>query len=84
MNQDSASFAHDDNKAKLLRMAREIADFFHAYPHDQAVESIAGHINKFWTPKMREDFLAAAAEPGLNLPPLVSAAREKVKRRKTG
>jgi formate dehydrogenase subunit delta len=82
MNEDSHEFAHDDNKAKLLRMAREIADFFRAYPQDQAVESIAGHINKFWTPKMREDFLAAAAEPGRSLPPLVSAAREKIKRRK--
>ncbi len=46
--------------------------------------SIAGHINKFWTPKMREDFLAAAAEPGQGLPPLVTAAREKIKRRKIG
>lgn len=84
MNQDNHAFAHDDNQAKLLRMAREIADFFQAYPHDQAVNSIAGHINKFWTPKMREDFLAAAAEPGLSLPPLVRAAREKIKRRATG
>jgi formate dehydrogenase subunit delta len=84
MNRDNHSFARDDAKAKLLRMAREIADFFHAYPHDQAVESVAGHINKFWTPKMREDFLAAAAEPGQSLPPLVSAALHKIKRRKAG
>ncbi len=84
MNQESQGFAHDDNKAKLLRMAEEIADFFQAYPREQAVESIAGHINKFWTPKMREDFLAAAAEPGQALPPLVSAVRDKIKRRKSG
>jgi formate dehydrogenase subunit delta len=82
MKQDTARFAHADAKAKLLRMASEIADFFQSYPRDQAVDSVAGHINKFWTPKMREDFLAAAAEPGQSLPPLVSAAREKIKRRK--
>jgi len=81
MNQEAHLFARDENKAKLIRMAREIADYFRAYPQDKAVPAIAEHINHFWTPKMREDFLAAAAEPGQVLPPLVDAARAGIKRK---
>jgi formate dehydrogenase subunit delta len=81
MIHDAETFSHD-NKAKLIRMAREIAEYFHAYPQDKAVASIAEHINHFWTPKMREDFLAAASEPGISLPPLVEAARGGIKRKK--
>jgi formate dehydrogenase subunit delta len=73
---------HNDNKAKLIRMASEIAAYFHAYPEDKAAEAIASHINHFWTPKMREEFLVAADEPGTVLPPLVQAARGAVKRKK--
>jgi formate dehydrogenase subunit delta len=82
MNQDSHHFANDDNKARLLRMAQEIADYFHAYPQEKAVESIASHINHFWTPNMREDFLAAADAPGQALTPLLQAARGGIKRKK--
>ncbi|MDI9849375.1 formate dehydrogenase subunit delta [Rhodoblastus sp. 17X3] len=82
MNQDTHIFAHEDNGAKLIHMAQEIADYFHAYPQERAVESIASHINHFWTPKMREDFLAAADAPGQTLTPLLQAARGGIKRKK--
>jgi formate dehydrogenase subunit delta len=82
MNQETHNFAHADNQAKLIRMAREIADYFKAYPEEKAAAAVADHINHFWTPKMREDFLAAADEPGRTLPPLVAAARNKIKRKK--
>ena len=36
---------------KLIRMAVEIANFFRNYPEERAVEGIATHINKFWTPE---------------------------------
>jgi len=71
--------AHDP-AAKLLRMAVQIADYYKAYG-DKAPEAIAGHINKFWSPKMREDFLAAADGRTLEPSPL-EAARALVKRRK--
>jgi formate dehydrogenase subunit delta len=70
-----------DSEAKLLRMATQIADFYKSYGDAKATEAIAGHINKFWTPKMREDFLAAAMGRTLEPPPL-EAARALVKRRK--
>ncbi|MCB1534608.1 MAG: formate dehydrogenase subunit delta [Rhodoblastus sp.] len=50
--------ASERNTAKLARMAGQIADFFRAYPDAQAASSVAEHINKFWTPKMRAELLA--------------------------
>jgi formate dehydrogenase subunit delta len=43
---------------KLVRMANEIAAFFAAEP-DRAValESIAGHLKRFWDPRMRREIL---------------------------
>lgn len=74
-----SEIAHDA-EAKLLRMAHQIADAYKAYG-DTAPDAIASHINKFWTPKMREDFLCAATGRTLDPPPL-EAARALVKRRK--
>jgi formate dehydrogenase subunit delta len=53
-------------QTKLASMARGIADFFRAYPPEQAALSVADHINRFWTPRMREelkDLPAAALDP---------------------
>lgn len=55
-----SGIAFDPNE-KLARMAGQIADFFRAYPDEQAARSIAEHINQFWTPRMRADFLAGPA-----------------------
>ncbi|MCD0505072.1 formate dehydrogenase subunit delta [Bordetella petrii] len=49
--------------ANLIRMANRIGDFFDALPdRAEALEGVAGHIHKFWEPRMRHallDFLAA-------------------------
>lgn len=48
-----------------VRMANEIAVQFRHQPPDQAVAAIAGHIRRFWDPRMRADLLRqAAAAPG--------------------
>jgi formate dehydrogenase subunit delta len=43
---------------KLVKMANQIATFFETEP-DRAValEGIAGHIKRFWDPRMRRDLL---------------------------
>lgn len=61
---------------RLAYMARQIADFFRAYPHEQAAASVAAHINQFWTPRMRADLLAL---PPADLDPLVVSALPQVK-----
>lgn len=60
--------------AKLKRMAGQIAGFFQAYPDEQAVASIADHINQFWTRRMREDFVTAFSATPEDLPPLLRLA----------
>jgi formate dehydrogenase subunit delta len=54
----------------LLRMANQIGDFFGAMPdRDEALQDLATHIKKFWTPAMRHELLAhaeAQAGKGLN------------------
>ncbi|MDR2852256.1 MAG: formate dehydrogenase subunit delta [Burkholderiaceae bacterium] len=82
MNQDVHLYTDRDNQAKLIRMAGEIAAYFRAYPAEKAARSVADHINRFWTPKMREDFLAAAAESGQALAPLLQTACARIKRKK--
>ena len=48
-----------DAAVKLAKMAGQIETFFAHYPEEKAIASIAEHINKFWSKKMRQDFLKA-------------------------
>jgi formate dehydrogenase subunit delta len=57
--------------AKMVHMANQIALFFAAYPHDEAVAGVADHLKKFWEPRMRAQLLAYLAEGGTGLHPLV-------------
>lgn len=38
---------------KLVRMANQIAAFFHTQPALDGPQEVADHINKFWEPRMR-------------------------------
>jgi formate dehydrogenase subunit delta len=42
----------------LAQMANDIANFFRAQPHDDAVTGIANHIKSYWTPRMRNKLTA--------------------------
>jgi len=75
MTRDHAS----ENLAKLAHMANQIGDFFKSYPDEQAVASIADHINQFWTKRMREDFRAGFEKDASALSPLVRQARAKIR-----
>ena len=44
----------------LVRMANQIAQFFAAYPDDDAIEGVRDHLLKFWDPAMRKELLAIA------------------------
>ena len=53
---------------KLVKMANEIAAFFAAEPEPKvALEGIAGHIRKFWEPRMRRELLAALDAGGYGM-----------------
>ena len=61
---------------KLVKMANEIAAFFHAEP-DQAVaiEGVASHLKRFWDPRMRSELVRWMDEhDGEGLSELAAAA----------
>lgn len=58
----------------MVRMANQIASFYHGYPAEEAQKEIADHINRFWEPRMREAFFAHLAKGGAGLDPVVIAA----------
>ena len=61
---------------KLVKMANEIAAFFHAEP-DQAVaiEGVASHLKRFWDPRMRRELVRWMDEhEGEGLTELAAAA----------
>ena len=50
---------------KLVTMANEITAFFESDPDPQAVsDGIAGHLRRFWAPRMRRALLAHIDEHG--------------------
>jgi len=65
---------HDD----LVRMINQIAEFFDAYPPDEAVAGVQQHVRKFWDPSMRADILAARDELAPRLHPIARAALDRL------
>jgi formate dehydrogenase subunit delta len=77
--------SHDENhsaavKAKLVRMANQIATFFNSKPHEEGVAGVAEHINKFWEPRMRRHLFEIIDAGGEGLLPLVLEASAKIRR----
>lgn len=69
------------NDAKLVRMANQIATFFHSQPAEDGPMGVATHINKFWEPRMRRQFFDIVDNRGgAGLDPLVLEAAPLVRR----
>ena len=66
------------NPDHLVTMANQIADFFAAYPEAEAVEGVAGHIRKFWEPRMRAALAEHLAAGGDGLSPLARQGAEQL------
>lgn len=65
---------------RLVKMANEIAAFFGAEPERAAaVEGVAGHLRRFWEPRMRKELLEwVDRHGGAGLAPLaLEAVRER-------
>ena len=49
----------------LVRMANRIGEFFAAMPDAQEAQAgIAGHLQRFWDPRMRREILAHVEQRG--------------------
>ena len=62
----------------IVRMANQIADYFVAYPEEDAVKETAKHIQSFWEPRMRQMLAGHIARGGAGLTPLVLKASAKL------
>jgi formate dehydrogenase subunit delta len=63
----------------LVRMANQIGAFFDSMPdRQQAVTDVAGHLQRFWDPRMRQELLRyVELQGGAKLRPIVlEAVRE--------
>jgi formate dehydrogenase subunit delta len=53
------------NAQKLVKMANEIASFFEGEADRNAVlEGVAGHLKRFWDPRMRREIVRWVDENG--------------------
>jgi formate dehydrogenase subunit delta len=60
----------------MVRMANQIADFFRAYPEEQAVAETAKHLKSFWEPRMRKMLIEHMATGGAGLNDLARKAAQ--------
>ena len=61
----------------LVQMANDIGNFFAAEPdHAAAVDGVAGHIRRYWEPRMRRNLFAMLDAGGEGFSPI---ARDAVK-----
>ena len=67
---------HHDTVAQLVKMANDIADYFHSEPdRELAVAGMVNHIQRYWEPRMRRKMLESfAANGGEGLNDLARAA----------
>ena len=65
---------------KLVRMANQIADFFHSKPREEGIAGVAEHINKFWEPRMRRQLFEMLDDGTQNFNELVVAAAARIRR----
>jgi formate dehydrogenase subunit delta len=59
---------------KMVHDANQIALYFAAYPHEEAVAGVADHIAKFWEKRKRQQIIAYVAGGGAGLHALVPEA----------
>ena len=71
--------SHDPH-AKLIYMANQIAKFMESKPEAEGVATLAGHINDFWEPRMRQMLFDVLDAGGEGLRPLVISAGALIRR----
>jgi formate dehydrogenase subunit delta len=65
---------------KLVRMANQIGDFYASMPESEAIEGVATHLRRYWTPKMIRELVAFAEEGEAGLNPTAARAIEALKK----
>jgi formate dehydrogenase subunit delta len=68
---------------KLVHMANQIGDFYASMPEHEAIEGVATHLSRFWTPKMIRELVQFADRGGPGLKPTAARAVEALKQTAT-
>ena len=68
---------------KLVHMANQIGDYYAAMPEREAIEGVAAHLSRFWTPKMIRELVQFADRGGPGLKPTAARAVEALKQTAT-
>ena len=65
-----------DSTQNLVKMANQIGSFFETMPNrEEAMQDLAGHIHRYWDPRMRRALLKHITdEGGTDLTPVVLEA----------
>jgi formate dehydrogenase subunit delta len=66
----------------MIRMANQIAGFFHGSGPEAEAHDVAEHINKFWEPHMRQALFAHLDHGGEGLDATIIKAATMIKRPK--
>jgi formate dehydrogenase subunit delta len=81
MSGSAAAHSHESGE-HLVAMANDIGNYFRPQARDEAIAGIAGHIKRFWTPRMQQKlsaYLASAqGDAGLDELPRAAFATLKV------
>jgi hypothetical protein len=72
--------SHDETTLRLVRMANQIGTFFSTQSGSDGAANVADHINKFWEPRMRRQFLHLFDLGGEGFSPIVREAAAVVNR----
>ena len=68
---------HYDN---IIRMANQIAAYYKPYGHDDALNGVTNHLQKFWEKRMRLQLHDYIDSGGSGLDPLVLEAEKRLER----
>ncbi|MEQ8166962.1 MAG: formate dehydrogenase subunit delta [Alphaproteobacteria bacterium] len=63
---------------RLVHMANQIADFFDAYPEEEAIAATENHFRRFWERRMRRELVLHLAAGGEGLSPIALAAARRL------
>jgi formate dehydrogenase subunit delta len=61
---------------KLVYVANQVATFFKTQPGDEAAAATLNHLERYWEPRMRREFLEYLAAGGEGMSPVTRQAAE--------
>jgi len=71
------SHSHESGE-RLVTMANDIGNYFRAQGREEAIAGIVNHINRYWTPRMRQKLNAYLAQGNSGLDEFPRAAVERL------